>query len=202
MSEALPSPQPEEEHHPLPLAPLTAEETNDDLTNSAETELEHETPILLELGTTASASHPSAGGSHSYELSNYTENIQLNYLPHQQNSNFAQNEHLYNNPYTQSHHHLAPTPLITSIATYPVVPTQLSQTIYTWNTASNRNATEMSTTTKTSPPPPPPPHTHSADILPVPPPMYISYVGAREHLIAKESNPTWKEKAMQIEKGM
>ena len=163
-----------------------------------ESDNESEKPILLELGVTPNNATELTSTSYA---SDYPLDIQQLNNVYSINSQHSMYHHadatsIYNNPYSdstlangqllalQSSHSLTP------LSTVPYTP-HIPQTIHTWSTpAPVTNVAPISNTnTKLL-----------ADI--VPPPICMSYPNAREHTVIKETNPSWKEKALQSEKGI
>ncbi|TMW49182.1 hypothetical protein DOY81_005724, partial [Sarcophaga bullata] len=160
-----------------------------------ESDNESEKPILLELGA---ASHNATELTNTSYASDYPLDIQqLNnvYSISSQHSMYhADTTAIFNNPYNDSTLatsqllSLQPSHSLTPLSTVPYSP-HIPQTIHTWSTpAPVTNVTPLSNTnTKLL-----------SDI--VPPPICMSYPNAREHTVIKETNPSWKEKALQSEK--
>lgn len=170
---------------------------------SYESDNESEKPILLELGVTS---------NNSTELTTVTPYASDYPLELQQLNNVygIGSQHsiyhtdpmsTFHNPYKdstlasaqqqlslQSHHSLL-TPLIT-------VPyaTHIPHNVHTWSTTP-AHVTNVTNST--------PNNNVNTKLLSdiVPPPVCMSYPNAREHTVVKETNPSWKEKALQSEKG-
>ncbi|XP_037821574.1 uncharacterized protein LOC119610435 isoform X2 [Lucilia sericata] len=190
------------------VQPVTtnADGTANDLRTNYETDNESDKPVLLELGVSTNvASTLNVPTSVAYS-SDYPLDVHLNNVygisvtathSHPYNTDPAL---LYNNPYNDgissvtthqtllypAHQSSASSSLI-SLNNVPYT-AHIPQTVQTWSTpkpVTSITPSEVSNKMQTQI---------------VPPPVYMSYPDVREHTIIKETNPSWKVKALQSEK--
>lgn len=166
-------------------------------------ESDNEKPTLLELGLTSNVPSNITELTTVPYTSDYSSDIHLNnsYIRLQSNPHLYQTDHslLFNNPYngrisaTSPQLHAAPhcpssSPSLISLNSVPYT-AHIPQMVYSWVTP-----TPLTTLTPTD----------IKNKLPsetVPSPISMTYLDTREYTISKQTNPSWKEKALQTEKG-
>lgn len=188
---------------PQALLVQTTSTTNADGNTNDLLENDNDKPVILELGVSTSAPVTTTDLTTIPYTSDYPLDIHMNNIYSSMGVGMPTHSHTYNtdagllysNPYNEGtlHHqslHAAHQSTgsgsLISVNASPYIP----QTVYSLSTPIPVTGIIPPDVNNKLPP---------TDI--VPSPIYMTYRDVREHTISKDVNPSWKEKALQSEKG-